>query len=199
MTETSDGLEKVFLYDTSIVDWEKPLVAGQHTLASRPNGYTQIIRPAGIRNITAGSAGDFIVYASAAVYFAEVTRSDGGIVVLEAGKNWKDLVKGTPERMALFSGGIEIYERGVPGVTEKSETSRGFHLRRNGIIWYAQTSSEPELDKVVFGSSMRDEDRAERIERILRGYDHQEAVRRERILSACDESWESGRFSLLDR
>lgn len=201
MTETTKAneLEKIFLNYSRIADWERPLSPGDVSGAVKLDAYTKIIKPLTMNHIVAETTENYMIYGSAMKYLAEVTLWNGDLVFPDIENSWKDLVTGNPEKMILFSGGIQIYERGIPGVTNRTDLSSGFTLRRNGRIWYAQKpkdTGENNLGNVLFGTSKTDLEREKRIEAILRGYEEQELEAERNQHNLHYKSYMKGRFDL---
>lgn len=190
-------LPKVFLNDGNIAQLDMPVREGYIDLGVRPNGYTQIRKPLGMQQIIAETAGNFIVYASAMRYLAEVIKCKDGLIFLESGKTWKEMVEGKPEKMILFLGGLQIYERGIPGITID-----GFDLRKVGEIWYAEKPKSDysnNLKQVIFGNSKKDTEREKRIEAILRGYESQKIAEERAERKVRHESYQQGRFDVISQ
>lgn len=188
-----DNLPKLFLEDGTIADLDLPIPKGYIDTGIRPNAYTQIKKPLGINQVIAETAGDFMVYASAAKYLADIIRSDRTHVFLEGEKSWRELVEGPSEELVLFSGGIQIYERGLP---EMKDT---FHLRKVEKIWYAEKPilhHSNDLKTLIFGDSKKDADRVERIESILRGYEAQEIAESRQQSRERHDEYQRGRFDV---
>ena len=78
-----DNLPRAFLDDGSIADWEKPLNCWSD-MGIRPHAYTQILASLGTHQVIAETAEDFMVYASAIRYLADIIKSNGELVFLES-------------------------------------------------------------------------------------------------------------------
>lgn len=179
---------KIFLNNGSIVDWDRPLKPGYIKLPIQPKGYTEIVDFIGIDTVDSGTS-QYSVKASAAKYLANIMRVDPKNPYLYLGEEFDPKTKVE----ILFSGSITVYTDGkIPG-TEFD----GLDLEKVGRIWIAKRPNKmvrtPQgLSYVVLGMARTGVGINKRIRAIIRGYDHQENVKRERVSDAIHESYQRG-------
>lgn len=172
--------QKIFLEQGSILPWDNSVF-----MLSWYDGSTKLVEQIGIDYIRE-EIGPFKINGSAAKYLADIARLSK--------KTFRESEHHSSEikREILFRGAIEIYRNcQIPG-TE----IQGYDFERNGIIWTAKENEaryhgSDGLKNLILGD---EEDKAERIEAILRGYKAQEDYRERVRFEEIREARKSGRM-----
>jgi hypothetical protein len=185
-----DKSPKIFLNDESIIDWDRPLKPDYIKLPIQPRGYTEIVDFIGMDTVDSGT-GQYRVKASAAKYLAKIMRVDPKNPYLFPDEEFKP----ETQEEILFSGSITVYTDGKISGTEFD----GLDLEKVGRIWIAKRPNKivrtPEgLAYVVLGMARTEEDKNKRIRAVIRGYNHQENAKRERVSDAIHENYQRGRL-----
>lgn len=168
---TETKVEPIFLDQGDIIVWDKPVRKGYFSTRHfmMPNGITEILGNGEIVNfdLKINSEKGYTIVASATRYPALIARQDReNPLCLDVEKDLEAARK-RAQKTNLFDGGIQIYSWGIPGTEHK-----GWYLERNGRIWLA--SDEASFGQVILGENKTDEERANKIERILEGYQVQD-------------------------
>jgi hypothetical protein len=165
--------QEIFLYDSSILTWERPIKEGYTSTLPIYNGSTKLINQIGFDSIDE-EIGPFKIVGSAVKYLADIAHLGKDCL------KTNDSIQSDVKREILFSGGLTIYrECRIPGTR-----IYGYDVERHGEIWIAK---KPEkqfygsngLKNLVLGDTSNI---PERIESILRGYQAQEDEERKQEL-----------------
>ncbi|MBR9693444.1 hypothetical protein GOV07_06000 [Candidatus Woesearchaeota archaeon] len=185
-----DGeIASVYLHDTRILPWERPLPEGSISMLHMYNGSTIPREMVGL-DVLDETVDRFRIVVSATKYLADVARTPEDNPHYFGGK------RTIPKEVILFSGVIAIYQDGeVPG-TEFA----GYNLAANGEIWIATPnnkvySSSDGLKNLVLGES----EHLSRIEAIAQGFQSQEEAMENARHRAQNDSWQRGRRAGEDR
>jgi len=132
-----------------------------------------------------GGTGPYIISASAAIYLADIARKR---------EKEEDFTgeKFKPEEEILFVGGLQIYKEGITSTKQ----IKGADLVLNEKIWCAQKMDSTQakgggLTSLIFGNEVTNEGKAQRIESIIRGYQHlrKEEEEREKFQESISGSY----------
>lgn len=172
--------QKIFLEQGSILPWDN-----SRFMLSFYDGSTTLVEQIGLDHIQE-EVGPFKISGSAVKYLADIARLSKN--TFRESEHPSSEIK----REILFSGVLTVYRNcQIPG-TE----IQGYDFERNGIIWTAKENEgkyygSDGLKNLILGD---EEDKAERIEAILRGYKAQEDYRERVRFEEIKEARKSGRM-----
>ena len=144
------------------------------------SAYTRPSKFIGLENVDV-EVGEYRIIGSAAEYQANIALLDRDGFGKNGGcRNPREFARQRAEQMFLFSGGIQIYTKGVQICDDNNKIEEGFEgysLERREKIWVA--CKEPvTLSNLIVSPDASEQERVERIEAIIRGYEAQDEAER---------------------